>query len=57
MSKSLSIIATDKDELEMYAVGLDTRATIWDEDGYASIKLTYVQAQQLYRWLKERLGE
>lgn len=57
MNKDLSIVKPNRDELELQAFGLDTELTIWDMDGFARIDLTWVEAQQLYRWLKERLGE
>lgn len=45
------------DEMIVSSEELDTE--IWIDNGYdvASLRLSWVEAQQLYRWLKERLSE
>lgn len=45
--------------LVVYTEGLDTVIEITDIDNaeYAAMALTWVEAQQLHRWLGERLGQ
>lgn len=53
----LEIDVREDSWFEAYPVGLDTVIETATDDTWGSVRLNWVQAQQLYRWLKERLGE